>query len=127
MIWSFNFAIWLGIYMNVSNIWKIKHNLQILQSQNDLQESQILELAQYLNLTIIQVQEYHGLLYELNTKPLVFNNTLAKTMEAVNNLHYMTTLVTNIHTTVTRLTSGIFSLKAGVESFYECMQVLAKH
>ena len=28
---------------------------------------------------------------------------------------------------VTRLTSSIFSLKEGVESLYECMQVLANH
>ena len=44
--------------MNVRNIRKIKQNLQILQNQNDLQESKILGLANYLNLTMIQVQEY---------------------------------------------------------------------
>ena len=41
--------------MNVGNIRKIKQNLQILQNQIDWQESQISELAQYLNLTMIQV------------------------------------------------------------------------
>ena len=44
-----------GVYMNVRNIRKIKQILQILQNQNDLQESQILELIHYLNLTMIQV------------------------------------------------------------------------
>ena len=113
--------------MNVRNIKKIKSNLQILQSQNDLQESQISELAHHHNLTMIQVSEHHGVLHEFNTKLLVFNNTLAKTMEAMNYLCYMTTLVTDIHMTVTRLTSGIFSLMKCVESFYEFMCVVANH
>ena len=39
----------------------------------------------------------------------------------MNHLHCMTTLIIDIHTTVTRLISGIFSLKEGVESFYEYM------
>ena len=48
-------------------------------------------------------------------------------MEAMNYLCYMTTLMINIHTTVTRLTVGIFSLKEGVESSYKYMWVLANH
>ena len=71
-------------------------------------------LNHYLNLTMIQVQEHHGVLWELDAKLLVFNNTLAKTMEAMNDLHYMATLITDICTTVTRQTLGIFSLKEGV-------------
>ena len=35
--------------MNVRNIRKMKQNLQILPSQNDLQESQLSEIAHYLN------------------------------------------------------------------------------
>ena len=45
-------------------------------------------------------------------------------MEALNYLCYMTTLPTDIHTTVTRLT---FSLKDGVETFYEYTWVLGNH
>ena len=48
-------------------------------------------------------------------------------MEAMNCLPYMTTLVTDIHTMVARLTSDIFSLKEGVESFHEYIQVLANY
>ena len=113
--------------MNVRNKRKIKQNFQILQNKNDLQESQISELAHYVNLTMIQVWEHHGVLCELNTKLLVFNNTLAKTKEAMNYLQYMTTLITDIHAMVTRLTAEIFSLKEGVKSFYEYMQVLTNH
>ena len=42
--------------MNVRNIRKIRQNLQMPQNQNDLQENQILELANYLNLTMIQAR-----------------------------------------------------------------------
>ena len=46
----FSLLTWLfgwGVYMKIINIRKIKQTLQILQSQNDLQENQILELANY--------------------------------------------------------------------------------
>ena len=113
--------------MNVRNIRKIKQNLQILQDQNDLQENQISELTHYLNLTMLQVWEHCEVLCELYAKLLVFNNILVNTMEALNYLCYMTTLFTDIHRAVPRLASGIFSLKEGVESFHEYMQVLANH
>ena len=61
------------------------------------------------------------MLHKLDTKLLAFNNTLAKTMQAINYPFYMTTLIIDIHTTVIRLTSGIFSLKERVESFYAYM------
>ena len=94
---QFSLLTWLfawGFYMNVRNIRKI--NLQILQNQNDLQESQISELTHYLNLTMIQVWEDHEVLCKLNAKLLAFNNTLAKTMEAMDYLCYMTTLIIDI-------------------------------
>ena len=72
--------------MNVRNLRKIKHNFQILQNQNGLQESQILKLIHYLNFTMIHVQEHCRVVHELDTRLLVFNSTLAKTMEAMNYL-----------------------------------------
>ena len=83
----FSLLTWLfgwGFYMNVRNVRKIKQNLQIWQNQNDLQESQISELTHYLNLTVIKVWKHCGVLHELNAKLLVFNNTLVKTMDALN-------------------------------------------
>ena len=73
----FSLLTWLfgwGVYMNTRNIRKIKQNLQILQNQNDMQENQILELANYLNLTMIQVWEHCVVLHKLYTNLLVFNN-----------------------------------------------------
>ena len=75
---------------------------------------------------MIQVPEYDGVLCKLDAKLLIFNNTLVRTMEALNYLCYKT-LLTDIHTAATRLTLGVFSLKEGVESFYEYMWVLANH
>ena len=60
---------------------------------------------------MIQVKEHHGVPCELDAKLLVVNNTLVKTMEALNYLCYMTTLLTDIHTTVTRLTLDGLILK----------------
>ena len=76
-----------------------------------------MELTNYLNLTMIQVQEHCGVLCKLDAKLLTFNNTLVKTMEALSYLCYITTLLTDIHTTVTRLTLGVLSLKEGVNHF----------
>ena len=86
-----------------------------------------MELTHYLNLTMIQVWEHCGVLCNLDAKLLTFTNTLVKTIKALNYLCYMITVLTDNHTTVTRLTSGLHSLKEGVESFYEYMQVLANH
>ena len=83
----FSLLTWLfgwGVYINVRNIWKIKQNLQILQIQNDLQDSKILGLTHYLNLTVIQVWEHYGVLCKLDANFFIFNNTLVKTIEAVN-------------------------------------------
>ena len=66
-------------------------------------------------MTKIEVQEHCGVLCQLDGNLLIFNNTLVKT------------LLTDIHTTVSRLTLGVVSLKEGVESFYEYMWVLANH
>ena len=86
-----------------------------------------MEVTCYLNVTMIQVWEHPEVLCNLNAKLLTFNNTLVKTMEALNYLCYMTTFLTDICTKVTRLTSGVFSLKEGVESFYEYMWLLANY
>ena len=48
-------------------------------------------------------------------------------MWAVNHIRYMVSVFTDIHTTVTQLTSGILSLKEGVDSFYEYMCILATY
>ena len=48
--------------------------------KNKLQQYQILELAYYLNLTMVQVTEQRGVLMELDNHLNVLNYTLVQTM-----------------------------------------------
>ena len=64
----FTWILGWGIFSNARNIAKIKDNLHILQKQNHLQDKQIKQLADYLNLTMHQVDKHSKMLYELDTK-----------------------------------------------------------
>ena len=55
------------------SINKSKQNLQIQQDQNNLKEMQIMELTPYQSLTMVKVHEQQGILYELETRLLIFN------------------------------------------------------
>ena len=93
MVQSFNLIIWLGSLYECKKYKETQIKFTNLTNQNNLQESQISELTHYVNLTMIHVQEHHGVLCELDPKLLVFNNTLAKAMEVLNYLHYMKTFL----------------------------------
>ena len=64
-----------GVFSNVRSISKIKDNLHTLQKQNQLQDKQI-KLANYLNLTMHQVNQHSEMLYEMDTKMFIINSTL---------------------------------------------------
>ena len=64
-----------GTWYNSRNIKKIKKN-RILQTQNFLQEAQILELTHYMNLTMSQVKEHRNALYDLDNRLLLVSKTL---------------------------------------------------
>ena len=83
-----------------------------------------MELAHHLDLTMVQVHEHQGDLYELDTKLLIFNKTLISTMKALSHIWYILSVLTDVHTAVTQLMSGILSLKEGVDLVYECMCAL---
>ena len=59
---------------------KIKENLHTLQEQNQLQDKQINQLANFLNLTMHQVDRHSEILYELDTKMAIMNKTLQQVM-----------------------------------------------
>ena len=65
-----------GVFSNVRSISKIKDNLHTLQKQNQLQDKQIKQLANYLNLTMHQVNRHSEMLYEMDTKMFIINSTL---------------------------------------------------
>ena len=70
----------MGVYSNAGNIAKIKDNIHALQKQNQLQDKQIKQLANYLNLTMHQVDRHSEMLYELDTKMTVMNKTIQQIM-----------------------------------------------
>ena len=65
-----------GVFSNARSISKIKDNLHTLQRQNQLQDKQIKQLANYLNLTMHQVNRHSEMLYEMDTKMFIINSTL---------------------------------------------------
>ena len=71
---------------------------------------------------MVQVCKPHCILYALDTRLLIFNQTLISTMKSLSHDRYMLSVSTDIHTAITRLKSGVLSLKEGVDSFYNtCM------
>ena len=68
----------MGYISNARNIAKIKDNIHALQKQNQLQDKQIKQLANYLNLTMHQVDI--EMLYEIDTKITIMNKTIQQIM-----------------------------------------------
>ena len=114
-----------GVFSNAKAINQIKDNIDILQRQNELQEDQIMELAHFLNLTMVQVSAHQEAIYELDTNLQILNMTLQRLMTEMNRVQYSITILNDIRTGIGRLTSGLLSLKENVESLYEYMRVLA--
>ena len=54
----FTWILGWGTFSNARNLDKIKDNICILQRQNQLQDKQIKQLANYLNLTMHQVDRH---------------------------------------------------------------------
>ena len=76
----FTWILGWGVYSNARNIAKIKDNIRTLQKQNQLQDKQIRQLANYLNLTMHQVDRHSEMLYELDTKMTIMNKTIQQIM-----------------------------------------------
>ena len=72
----FTWILGWGVYSNAKNIAKIKENVHTLQKQNQLQDKQIKQLANFLNLTMHQVDRHNEMLYELDTKMTIMNKTI---------------------------------------------------
>ena len=76
----FTWILGWGVYSNAKTIAKIKENIHALQEQNQLQNKQIKQLANYLNLTMHQVDRHSEMLYELDTKMTIMNKTIQQIM-----------------------------------------------
>ena len=71
---------------------------------------------------MIQIGEYQEVLYELDTRLLIINKTDMSAMQTVSYLRYTITILTDVHTGVTHLTSGTLSLKGNVDTLYDILE-----
>ena len=115
----------MGRYSNARSISKIKDNLHTLQKQNQLQDKQIKRLATFLNLTMHQVSRHSKMLYEMDTKMFIINNTLQHIMWSIDALQYESDALHYFQTRIYRSTYFSRCPRGDTESLYEYMRALA--
>ena len=103
----FTWILGWGVYSNARSISKIRDNLHTLQKQNQVQDEQIKHLEKFLNLTMHQISRHSEMLYEMDTKMSIINNTLQHLMWNIdalcyesNTLHYFQTRIYRVHTSL---------------------------
>ena len=121
----FTWILGWGVYSNARSISKIKNNLHILQKQNQLQDKQIKQLANYINLTMHQVSRHSEMLYEMDTKMFIINNTLQYLMWNIDVLHYESNVLHYFQTRIYRVQTSLYALWGHIESLFEYMRALA--
>ena len=113
-----------GVFSNAQSIRKIKQNLQILQDQNILQDTQIKALASHLNLTMTHVNRHETMLYELDSKLMILNRTLQNVM-VQSYFQYENNLIDKMQMHINRIYTAIYALKEDIDALYEYMRVLS--
>ena len=121
----FTWILGWGVYSNTRNIAKIKDNIRTLQKQNQLQDKQIKQLANYLNLTMHQVDRHSEMLYELDTKMTIMNKTIQQIMWNVDTMQYETNLLHFFQNKLYRVYTSLYALQLDTESLFEYMRTLA--
>ena len=76
----FTWILGWAVFLNPRNIDNIKDNIHALQKQNQLQDKEIKQLANYLSLTVHQVDKHSEMLYEMDTKMTIMNKTIQHIM-----------------------------------------------
>ena len=121
----FTWILGWGIFLNARNIAKIKDNLHTLQKQKQLQDKQINQLANYLNLTMHQVDKHSEMLYEMDTKMLIMNKTLQQIMWTLDAMRYESNLLHFFQNRIYRVYISLYALQGDTESSFEYMRALA--
>ena len=121
----FTWILGWGVFSNARNIAKIKDNLHMLQKQNQLQDKQIIQLANYLNLTMHQVDKHNEMLYEMDTKMLIMNKTLQQIMWTLHAMQYELNLLHYFQNRIYRVYTSLYALQGDTESLFEYMRALA--
>ena len=103
----------------------IKKNLHILQKQNQLQDKQIKQLANYLKLTMHQVNRNSEMLYEMDTKMFIINSTLQHLMWNTDSMQYESNILHYFQTRIYRVHTSLYALWGDTESLFEYMRILA--
>ena len=115
----------MGNILKCKKYFQIKDNLHILQKQNQLQDKQIKQLAKYLNLTIHQVDRHSEMLYEMDTKMLILNNTLQHLMWNVDSMRYEASVLHYFQARIYRVHNSLYALRGNINSLFEYMRILA--
>ena len=121
----FTWILGWGIFSNARNIAKIKDNLHTLQKQNQLQDKQIKQLANYLNLTMHQVDKHSEMLYEMDTKMLIMNKTLQQIMWTLDAMRYELNLLHYFQNRIYRVYISLYALQGDTKSLFKYMRALA--
>ena len=114
-----------GIYTNARSISKMKDNLHTLQKQNQMQNKQIKQLAKFLNLTTHQISRHSKMLYEMDTKMFIINNTLQHLMWNIDALCYESNVLHYFQTIMYKVHASLYALRGDTDSLYEYMRALA--
>ena len=123
----FGLAGWImgWVMGHFSSLRAIKNNIRTLQSQNRLQEDQILELAHYLNITYAHVSTNRYAITNLQVQLAQLNKTLIATLEDAKFIKYTVAVITDIRIILAKLTLGVMSLGQNVNTIYEYLRVLS--
>ena len=107
----------LGVFLRLKIIYT--------QKQNQLQDKQIKCMAKFLNLTMHQVSRHSEMLYEMDTKMFIINNTLQHIMWSIDALQYESDMLHYFQTRIYRVHTSLYALRGDTESLYEYMRALA--
>ena len=118
----FTWILGWGVYYNAKNIAKIKENIHALQEQNQLQDKQIKHLANYLNLTMHQVDRHSEMLYELDTKMTITNKTIQQIMWNIDVMRYESNLMHFFQNKLYRVHTSLYALQSDTESLFQYMR-----
>ena len=121
----FTWILGWGVFSNARNIAKIKDNIHTLQKQNQLQDKQIKQLANFLNLTMHQVDKHNKMLYEVDIKMSIMNKTIQHIMWNLDAMRYETNLLHYFQNKLYRVYTYLNALQLDTESLFEYMRALA--
>ena len=108
-----------------SSFRAIKDNIRTLQSQNKLQQDQILELSHYLNITYAHVSTNRYAITNLQVQLTELNQTLIAALEDAKFIKYTVAVITDIRIILAKLTLGVIGLQQNVNAVYEYLRVLS--